>query len=343
MDFNLSETQLQLRETFANFFRREVPIVRVRDAEPLGFDPPLWAKLSDLGVVAIGVTQERDDDGAGLLDLALVAEEVGYALAPVPMVEAAVAARLMGRIPLSSELSAWFTGALDGTKVVSLAVRAPEGGVAVLAPAGAIADALVCMDEGNLILVERPDGGIGHRANLASMPLGDWPIAGKRHLLLAGAEAQAECSNAIDDWKVLTAATLVGLARRAHEIGLEFVNHREAFGRTIGSFQTVAHRLAKGITLIDGGQFLTYEAAWASDEGLDSARSLATAAYVFSSETAVRVTSDSMHFHGGVGYTLEQDIQLYFRRAKGWPLVLGDPRREYQVIADELWGKRRSA
>jgi alkylation response protein AidB-like acyl-CoA dehydrogenase len=84
----------------------------------------------------------------------------------------------------------------------------------------------------------------------------------------------------------------------------------------------------------DGAQLLTYEAAWARDEDLPDAAALASMAFLFNADTAFRAARECLQFHGGYGVTLEYDIQLYFRRAKAWPLALGDPRREYQRLAD---------
>ena len=84
----------------------------------------------------------------------------------------------------------------------------------------------------------------------------------------------------------------------------------------------------------DGAQLLVYEAAWARDTGQPEAAALASMAFLFNADTAFRTTRECLQFHGGYGFTLEYDIQLYFRRAKAWPLALGDPKREYQRLAD---------
>jgi alkylation response protein AidB-like acyl-CoA dehydrogenase len=83
----------------------------------------------------------------------------------------------------------------------------------------------------------------------------------------------------------------------------------------------------------DGSQLLVYEAAWARDTDRPDAAALASMAFLFSAEYAFRTARECLQFHGGYGVTLEYDIQLYFRRAKAWPLALGDPRREYRRLA----------
>jgi alkylation response protein AidB-like acyl-CoA dehydrogenase len=132
------------------------------------------------------------------------------------------------------------------------------------------------------------------------------------------------------------------VAAEAHRIALAYVKERKAFGVPIGWFQTVAHRLADSITDLDGARFLVHKAAWAVDQKDETGPRLVSMAYVFAAELAERVTAEALHFHGGIGYTMEHDIQLYFRRAKCWPLALGDPRNEMSVLSTRLLGPRRT-
>jgi alkylation response protein AidB-like acyl-CoA dehydrogenase len=126
-------------------------------------------------------------------------------------------------------------------------------------------------------------------------------------------------------------------------MGVEYAKSREQFGVPIGSFQAVAHRLADAATEVDGAELLVREAAWAADEGLPSAPKLAVMAFLYAGETAQLAAEESLHFHGGYGFTLEYDIQLYFRRAKAWSLALAPPATEYQALADRVLGAQISA
>jgi len=137
---------------------------------------------------------------------------------------------------------------------------------------------------------------------------------------------------------VLTASALVGLAREALHLGVEHTTSRHQFGVPIGSFQAVAHRLADVATMVDGAQLLAQEAAWAADAAKDDRSTVASMALLFAAEVARRAAADSLHFHGGYGFMLEYDIQLYFRRAKAWSLIVDDPGKEYQRPADRLLG-----
>jgi alkylation response protein AidB-like acyl-CoA dehydrogenase len=136
----------------------------------------------------------------------------------------------------------------------------------------------------------------------------------------------------------LTAAALAGLARGALDLGVDYAKARRQFGVAIGAFQAVQHRLADVATAVEGARWLAYEAAWAQSEDPGRASALASMAMLFSAASAEQAASASLHFHGGYGFMLEYDIQLYFRRAKGWALVNGDPGREYRRLAALLFG-----
>ncbi len=154
--------------------------------------------------------------GASLLDLALVAEEVGRAAAPAPVIEAQVAARLLGAIGTALQLAA-LEGALDGGRLTTFAVRPAIGGTARLAPAGAVCDAAVVLDGERLVLVTPDGAGRQPVDNLASAPLADLAL-GDAAELAVGLVAVAAFEAALDEWLVLTGAALVGLGCAALEI-----------------------------------------------------------------------------------------------------------------------------
>jgi alkylation response protein AidB-like acyl-CoA dehydrogenase len=335
MDLELSPEQRALVDTFSQFFARECPTTRVRAAEPLGFDQGLWDALISMEVPGMGLPERVGGGGASMLDLALVGEEFGQCLAPVPFTEHVVAANLCA----SAGLQRVIDGCIDGSILATVACCPAVDGLAALVPAGAVADVVVVMDGDELVALER-HGERPHALsppNLGSSPLGDVHLDAPgqdRTVLARGSDAWSLLDRAADQRRILMAASLVGVGARAHELGVEYVKVRKAFGVTIGWFQTVAHRLADRCTELDGARLLFQEAAWAHDECEGNASELAAMAFLFASEKAFAAAADSMQFHGGYGYTLEYDIQLYFRRAKAWPLSVGRPDDEYLRLAD---------
>jgi alkylation response protein AidB-like acyl-CoA dehydrogenase len=231
-------------------------------------------------------------------------------------------------------------GALSGDLIVTLAPRPAQGTSHLLVPGGAVANYLLTLSDDDLTLVPMGDPSSRvHVANLGSGPIADCSASGEAIVLDRGESARAAFDRMLDEWKTLTSIALVGLAARAHEIAIDHVQFRQIFGLPLGSFQSVAHRLAEAIVQIDGARFLSYEAAWSIDHEIPQVGAFASAAFAYCSETAFKTASIALHLHGGVGYTVEHDIQLFYRRAKAWPLILGDPSREYERVADIIWSR----
>ena len=336
----------------------------MRAAEPLGFSPALWRALAGIGAPGIAVAGNRGGGGFGFFAASLAAEVLGRALAPVPFAEHVVATRLLSRFAAADAASASDVGALgplvSGASIATLALRPTERGLARLVPAGAIADVLVALDGDELVRIDVAPPG---RAlpNLAASPLADRSVAAgdengaRRTSLARGAAALAAFERARAEWRALTSAALVGLAQGAFDLGLAYVKERQQFGVPIGSFQAIQHALADLAVGIEGARLLARKAAWAigeqedaecGDRSAEPARApapLAAMSLQFSAELAQSCAYRSLHHHGGNGVSEEYDIQLYYRRAKGWPLVLGTSSSELAHLADAMFGARQSA
>src|SRR6266542_3829065 len=269
-----SEDRQALRDAFGAFFTKESPPERVRAAEPLGFDADLWTKVCGLGVPEMGLGGQ-----ASLGDLAVVAAEYGAHLAPVPLVEAVVATRMLERLgACDPELA-------SGDVVVTVAVRPSERGVARLVPAGAVAGLLVALDGDELVVArEQVAGSSAAPDNLGRAPFADRALGAERVVLVRGDAARALHADALDEWRVLTAAALTGAARRALDLAVGYAKTREQFGVPIGSFQAIQHLLADVATAVDGAELLVRRvSAWALALG-DPAVELARLADLLAAE-----------------------------------------------------------
>lgn len=340
-DFTLTDDQQAVLDVFAGFFERECPPQRVRDAEPDGYDADLWKVLLSMGGVSMGVPVEAGGDGAELVDLVLMAEQWGKSLAPVPLVDAIVAARLLARVGAAQHDGAaaeWLAGALDGSKLVTVALHRAKSGRQQLVPSGAIADAVVALVDGSLVIYSIADGATPV-PNQGHTPLA-WidPSAGDITQLATGADAAEAFAEALRDWRLLMAAALTGMTERVLAISVEHAIERIAFGVPIGSFQAVAHPIVDVAMNHVMSQRLTRKAAWWADTDPAEQRELIPMAYRFAEDTAVHGSIVGVHTLGGVGFTVESDVQLYFRRAKGWTLALGDPEQQLDDIADQMFG-----
>jgi len=335
MDLRFSPEQDQLVDAFSGLYSNHSSPEQVRATEAVGFDPDLWKRLADLGVLLMAVSEADGGWGASFLDLAVVAEQQGRFVAAVPVIETQVAARLLAR--LNAAGAAPLAEALSGGRLITFAPRAASNGVAGLIPGGSVADAAVVRADDRLLLVPL-DVSRTVVENLASMPLADVVLTDSVSVLANGDAARLAHDRAVDEWMALTAMALVGIAARALEIGVEYVKERKAWGVPIGTFQAISHRLADSAAAVDGARLLAYEAAWAVDEDPDRAAELAAMAFAFAYETARDATYRSLHFHGGYGFMMEYDIQLYYRRARGWANVYGDPELTYRRVADRRYG-----
>ena len=311
--------------------------LKAREAEPLGHDPKFWSELCGIGLPGLGVPEALGGGEAELLALVAVARELGAVLAPVPALEHMVAARLLASVaPEHPDLAAVISGDL----VITLAPRV-RNGVAQVVPSGAIADVVIAYDAGDLVSI-RSQPPMRSLANQANLAIADRDLTtGIRTVLLSGEAGQRAFATAHREWLTLVAAWLAGLSNAALDLGLRWVKDRHQFGVPIGSFQAIQHGLADLPGPIDGAGLLAAEAAWALTTGTPSltgatGEQLALMAVVFAADTARLVTARVVQYHGGLGIAEEHDAQLYYRRARGYPLLTGEPRLQLRELGTDL-------
>jgi len=332
-DYSLSPEQEEVRDLFADFFKNEVASARVRDAEPVGFDPRLWKQLADMGAVSMGLPESEGGAASSLVELTLVAEQYGRSLAPVPLVEVTVAARLLSKAGADATL----VGAVgSGERIVSIALF-PDGGKPQLVAAGAVATGVIVLRGEELVLLSRT-APPPHVKNQGSAPLAWWDFSeGSRTVLAKGERARALYATALKEWKLLTAAALAGCGSVATQMGVDYAKVRMAFGQPIGTFQAVANALVDAAIGVEGARHLTWKAAWFLENEPEAETQLVPMAYSYACQAATRAVTTGVHVHGGTGFMIETDITLYFLRVKAWSVIAGDPRSELLAVADALF------
>lgn len=325
-DYSLSDEQQALQGSFRIFFEKRCGSDRVRAAEPTGFDEAFWDDFQELRPIAMGLTESAGGDGAGLVELALVAEELGRCAAPVPFIEVMVAARALARTGADDLLAR----VRDDGAIVTVAL---SGGARRLVPAGSIAEAVLAKEGSHVVLVEAGGRRPEHVPNLASAPLAWWELASGIQIAPAQAFDQIEL-----EWRLLTAAALVGLGQTALDLGVQYAKDRNAFGVPIGSFQAIAHPLADAASAVAGARQLVWKAAWFAEHEPHTVGALGISAFLNAAAAAEQAGAVALHTQGGFGFTLESDVQLHYRRAKGWALVGGDRRSLLREVADITLG-----
>ena len=335
VDLGLSPDQESIAELFDGFFANESPPSVARSAEPLGFDRELWTKVVELGAPGMGSAETIGGGGASLSDLVIVAECVGRSIAPIPLVDHLAALAVLTDADF-----------VAGESIAAVSLRpADADGFWKWVPAGAVADAVIGIDGDDTVVVRSASPMEGPR-NHGAMPIADRSARDGQRTVLGPASL---LDAVIDRWKLLSAAALTGIADAAMGLGVAYVKEREQFGVPIGSFQSVQHGLADLPVVTDGSRLLTHKAAWALSAGepgivdwqnndITDGTTLATMAFIFAIDAAVMSTDRSLHYHGGYGFAEEYDIQMYYRRARGWSYIYDDPANVCLALADSIFG-----
>jgi alkylation response protein AidB-like acyl-CoA dehydrogenase len=340
LDYSLSDDQVDLQSAYKQFFKTHCSIETVRAAEPSGFDKNLWERLGAMGATTMALPESCGGDGATLVDLTLVAEEIGRSLAPVPWIDHVCAARLLARL---GALGADTAGVANGEQLATLDARIDGAAGVRLIPSGSIADHIIVRDADEVVRLT-----FGTRPakvdNIGRLPMA-WvdPAAADTSTVVAqGPDAVANYQRALDEWRLLTAAALVGLVEETMTIAAEFAKNRYTLGVPISTLQGISHPLANMAITVQGGRGLARRAAWFLDNEPDERPELAPSAFVYMAEEAARAATMAVHIQGGLGVSAEAAATAYLVRARGWPLAGGDPGASAKRVA-EIVAARESA
>lgn len=332
LDYSLSGDHEAVQAAYREFFKTHCPIETVRAAEESGFDKSLWERLCAMGATTMALPESVGGDGATLVDLTLVAEEIGRSLAPVPWIDHVCAARLLAR------LHALDDDVVSGKQLASFDPRHESSTGVRLIPTGSIADQIVVRDgpESQDVVKLTFDTRPVRVDNIGRLPMAwvDPASADSRTVLASGPEALAEYQRALDEWRVLTAAALVGLVEETMTIAAEFAKTRYTLGVPISTLQGISHPLANIAITVQGGRNLARRAAWFLDNEPDERPELAPCAFVFMAEEASKAATMCVHVQGGLGVSAEAAATAYLVRARGWALAGGDPGASAKYIAE---------
>jgi alkylation response protein AidB-like acyl-CoA dehydrogenase len=341
LDYSLSDHHVDLQNAYKQFFKTHCSIETVRAAEPSGFDKNLWERLCAMGATTMALPESCGGDGATLVDLTLVAEEIGRSLAPIPWVDHVCAARLLGRL---GALGADTAGIAEGEQLAGLDARIDNVPGLRLIPTGSIADHIVVRDGDEVVRLT-----FGTRPakvdNLGRLPMAwvDPAAADTRTVVAQGPEALANYELALDEWRLLAAAALVGLVEETMTIAAEFAKTRYTLGVPISTLQAISHPLANMAITVQGGRNLARRAAWFLDNEPGERAELAPSAFVFMAEEATKAATMAVHIQGGLGVSAEAAATAYLVRARGWPLAAGDPGATAKRVAEIVAARESTA
>jgi alkylation response protein AidB-like acyl-CoA dehydrogenase len=372
LDLDFSPEQEMLRDTVRKVCATHSPLSVVRELEddPVGYPAELWKQLGELDLIGLLLPEEHGGSGMSAVEGVVVYEELGRALAPTPHFASAVlCGGALARAGSDEQRAAWLPRVASGEAVLVPAWFEPENscgptgvrmraepddggyllrgtkrhvpfassahGVVVLARTG---DGPADVD---LFLVDPAAEGLSMRQQMtvASDTQYELSFDGVRveqgDRLGPAASGWATWDTVMHDGCILLAAQAMGGAQQALDITVQYAKDRRQFDKPLGAFQALAHYLADAVTAVDGGTTLVHEAAWARAEGL-SVATLAPMAKLFACRTFRDLTAMAQQVFGGIGFTVDFDIQLYFRRAKQLQISWWDTRYLEELVASAM-------
>lgn len=368
MDFGFSEEQELLRKSAADFLSKECPMTYVRQMmeDERGYSEDLWAKMAALGWMGLIYPEEFGGAGLTMVDLVVVLEEMGKVVMPGPFFSTVtlgglaileggnreqrqrwlpriVSGQAKATLALLEENARW-----DEAGINLAAERSGGGyrltGVKLFVPDAHVADLLVCAARTtagiSLFLLEPHQPGVKIRLlktmdqtrKLCEVVLEQVEV-GEEAVLGPIGEGWKVLSRVIDRSKVALCAEMCGGAQRVLDMSVEYAKVREQFGRPIGSFQAIQHKCANMLVQVESAKSATYYAAWAVANDTPDAPLAAAMAKAYCSDAYRQVSAEGIQVHGGIGFTWEHDMHLYFKRAKGSEVTFGDATWNRELVA----------
>ncbi len=328
MKFELSDDQALLRNSTRDFLTSEFPLEKSRNVmehSKEGYDPGEWRRLAEMGYLGLVLPARVGGQGLGAVELAVVLEEMGRLCLPGPFLDVVLAASvltaggkhdaLVGEIVAGKKIAtlACHDAPYAGTAARPLAVTSGRvQGTKYFVPFAASADALVVAGSDGLALAHGPFAVTALSTIDLAQRFGD--VALEHPVTPIGPLALLDRVDRLA--AVGASAMLLGIMARSLEMTLEYVQTRQAFKRPIGAFQALQHRLADMLLKTESTRSAVYRAAWCLDtDDTDAALACATAK-AYAGDAARLVCGETIQMHGGIGFTWELDVQLYFKRAK---------------------------
>jgi alkylation response protein AidB-like acyl-CoA dehydrogenase len=326
MNFDLTEDQREIKRTARDFLAARYPPETIRAIALDGRPDPHWDAIAELGW--------PDVAELGIVELAVVAEELGYSLAPSPLAAHWAAKLLHPSLEGRGTVAQWdLDGTGDPETATTTVADGTLTGVKIAVPNADVADTIVVTAAGGRhFAVAASDVSIEPaRALDATRPLFTVRLDGAPGTELAGDFGRGWHAIA-----VMAAAESVGVAARVTRTTVDYAKERKQFGRAIGSYQAVSHACAQMFLETEGARSVTYWAAWALDHDPDTAYTAANCAKAYASDAAVNVARSALQVHGGIGFTWEHDLHLFLKRAEANAHAYGDARWHREQVAAAL-------
>ena len=348
MNFDFNDEQRAIKDSARDLLASRFPLEEVRRLatdDDQGFTDAQWDEFVSLGWPGIFVAEEHGGQGLGVVELVILQEEMGYAVAPSPFFSNAAAGLVLQAGASDEQKERWLAPLAAGELRGTLAMVRDDGtaqadgdalsGTWAAVPDAGSADVVIANDgERHWAVAADADG-------VAIEPtLGIDPTRKLFRVALDGAPADALPGDqdamrpAHDAAATALAAESVGVAQRAMEMAVEYAKDRKQFETPIGAFQAVSHRCAQMLLETEGARSATYYAAWALDHEPSSGALATSMAKSYASDAGFRVPASSIQVHGGIGFTWEHDLHWFLKRGTANAHAFGDARWHRARVAE---------
>lgn len=367
MDLGLTETQELLKNAARDFLENECPEQLVRDMEEdeKGYSPDLWGKMAEQGWQGLLIPDTYGGAGFDFLDLCVLLEEFGRALVPGPFMSTVFG----GAIPImeigsDAQKQEFLPKIASGDLIFTLALTEPSArfdesgiqtqasvsgnevtftGTKLFVPDANVADYMIVAGRSaagvtlGIVATDQPGVEVTQLVTIARDKQAEVKLNGaKGQLLGTDGGGWAALQPVLQRYTVGECAYLVGLSQMDFEISVDYAKERVQFGRPIGSFQAIQHKCADMVTDVDGSRFIMYKAAWSLNTDQADKQMAVNMAKAWTSEATRRVVAHGQQIHGGIGFTKDYKIQLYYRRQKRAELAFGDADHHRELVAQQL-------
>jgi alkylation response protein AidB-like acyl-CoA dehydrogenase len=327
MNFDFTDDQQAIKRTANEMLAARFKPERMRElAEAEKYDDDAWKEMCELGWAGIFIDEDHGGQGLGIVELVILMEELGYALAPVPFLSNAAAGLALQFAGTDAQKERWLPGIASGEARGTVGMLRDGG--ARLVPDADSAEVIVLIGyDGSTSVVEAAS------AEIEPFETMDRTRRFARVRADGGEPLGGDCFAAGDRIATALAAETVGVAQKAMEMAVEYARERKQFGRAIGAYQAVSHRCAQMLLEVEGARSGAYYAAWCADAEAESLPAAASGAKAYASDAGWRVCGSSLQVHGGIGFTWEHDLHFFLKRAKTNAMLYGSAREHRERVA----------
>ncbi len=327
MNFDFSDDQQAIKRTARELLEQRFNPERMRELAEAGrYDDASWKELAELGWPGIFVAEEHGGQELGTVELAILAEELGYVLAPLPFLSNAAAGLVLSFAGSDEQRARWLPGIASGETRGT--VGYVTNGEARLVPDADSAQVIVLVDGHSATLIERS------AAQVEPVETIDMTRRFGRVAASGGEPLTGDVAAARDRISVAIAAELVGVGQRTLEMAVEYARERKQFDRPIGAYQAVSHQCAEMLLAVESARSTTLYAAWAADAEPESLPLAAAMAKSYASEAGWHSTSKALQVLGGIGFTWEHDLHFFLKRARTDAQLYGRTREHRDRVAE---------